>query len=295
MILNELAKMAPKKQVTKIFEQYFGKSINVDTISSGQARSMLVKVRRTLEEHRASPAFHRSEKNASYLKLVMMEQALVTHLNEGIAGVGDARDTDVAGIGERPAMGSRGSDPEVVAAAKAAREEQKKQQITESLRRIQRHMGRRLTESEIQQAQVVLASQDIIDSIQKMIEDMTEVQFKELPALVDSIKNQVGTAEADTFNQAATAALGGLVQNLQGAKQQLEAAQATLTGQAPVVGATAPGGEMGTGMPGMPGEPGADMGAMPPPEGEDADLFGEPTDLAEPPAKPKAGLGRSRR
>ena len=292
MILNELAKMAPKKQVTKIFEQYFGKSINVDSISSRQAKSMLVKVRHTLEEHRASTAFHRSEKNASYLKLVMMEQALVTHLNEGIAGVGDDRATDVAGIGERTPQGSRGSDPEVVAAAQAQRAEQKKEQMTESLRRIQRHMGRRLTESEIQQAQVVLASQDIIDSIQKMIEDMTEVQFKELPALVDSIKNQVGTAEADTFNQAATAALGGLVQNLQGAKQQLEAAQATLTGQAPVVGAAAPGGEMGTG---MPGEPGADMGAMPPPEGEDADLFGKPTDLAEPPVKPKAGLGRSRR
>lgn len=294
MILNELAKMAPKKQITRIFEQYFGKSINVDSITNGQARSMLVKVRRTLEEHRTSPAFHRSEKNASYLKLVMMEQALVTHIKEGIAGVGDARDTDVAGIGERTPMGSRGSDPEVVAVAKAKREEQKKQQMTESLRRIQRHLGRRLTESEIQQAQVVLASQDIVDSIQKMIEDMTEVQFKELPALVDSIKNQVGTAEADTFNQAATAALGGLVQNLQGAKQQLEAAQATLTGQQPVVGAGAPGAELGA--PGMPPPEGAEeLGGLPPPSGAEDDLFGEPTDLAEPPSKPKAGLGRSRR
>lgn len=289
MILNELAHTSTEKQVAKIFEQYFGKSVNVAQIKPWQAQRMLNKIRVTLEEHRASTDFHKSERNGSYLKLLMMEQALSTHLNESIAGVGTKDDESVAGVGARTPAGSRGSDPEVVAATKAARE-QKRQQTNESLRRIQRHLGRRLTESEIQQAQVVLASQDIIDSIQKMIEDMTSVQFKELPALVDSIKNQVGTAEADTFNQAATAALGGLVQNLQGAKQQLEAAQATLTGQAPVVGGAAPGAEMGTDMPGMPGD---DMAAMPPQD--DADLFGEPTDLADPGDKPKAGLGRERR
>ena len=292
MILNELAQVAPEKQVAKIFEQYFGKKINVASIKPWQAEAMLDRVRRTLGEHRASPEFHRSEKNASYLKLLMMEQALTQHLQEGVAGVGRGEPSDVAGQGPAIAKHSGGL------AARAAAKTQTGQKLTrdeatalgESINRIQRHIGRRLTESEIQQAQVVLASQDIIDSIQKMIEDMTEVQFKELPALVDSIKNQVGTAEADTFNQAATAALGGLVQNLQGAKQQLEAAQATLTGQAPVVGGAAPGAEMGTDMPGMPG---ADMGAMPP-EGED-DLFAEPTDLAEPTAKPRAGLGRERR
>ena len=60
------------------------------------------------------------------------------------------------------------------------------------IRRIQR-----LQESEVQQAQVVLAAQDMVDSVQGMLEDVSEMQFKELPALVDSIRNQVGTAQAD--------------------------------------------------------------------------------------------------
>ena len=279
MILNELAQVAPERQVAKIFEQYFGKQIDVAAIKPWQAQHMLTKVRRTIAEHRASPEFHQSERNASYLKLIMMEQALSLNF-EGVAGVGDGAATDVAGQGPAIAKNSSGLS------ARAAAKSQQGQKLTrdeatalgESINRIQRMMGRRLTESEVQQAQVVLAAQDIIDSIQKMIEDMTAVQFKELPALVDSIRNQVGTAEADQYNSASTAALGGLVQNLQGAKQQLEQAQGILTGQ---------GAPMDTSM----GTAAGDLETTTAP-GSDADLFAEPT---EPETPKTAGLGRERR
>lgn len=85
--------------------------------------------------------------------------------------------------------------------------------------------------SEVQQAQVVLAAQDMVDKMQKMLEEITSIQFKDLPALVDSIKNEVGQQQANQFNADATAALSGLVQNLQGGKQQMEAALGVVTGQ----------------------------------------------------------------
>jgi hypothetical protein len=74
--------------------------------------------------------------------------------------------------------------------------------------------GYYLSEGEVQQAQVVLAAQDMVDKMQSMIEDSTEMQFKELPALVDSIKNQIGPDQAAQFNNDAQSALSGLVQNL---------------------------------------------------------------------------------
>lgn len=89
-----------------------------------------------------------------------------------------------------------------------------------------------LRESEVQQAQVVLAAQDMVDQMQSMLEDASEMQFKELPALVDSIKNQVGVDQASQFNTDATTALTGLIQNIQGAKQQLDQALAVITGTA---------------------------------------------------------------
>jgi hypothetical protein len=143
--------------------------------------------------------------------------------------------------------------------------------------------GYYLSESEVQQAQVVLAAQDMVDKMQDMIEDSTEMQFKELPALVDSIKNQIGANQAAQFNNDAQAALSGLVQNLQSSKQQLEQALGVVTGQGPV--------EMPGGDAGMP-PPEGDMGLAGPAPGE------EEVEIAavEPgAAAPAAALGRERR
>jgi hypothetical protein len=160
---------------------------------------------------------------------------------------------------------------------------------------------KRLNESEVQQAQVVLAAQDMVDKMQGMLEDVSELQFKELPALVDSIKNQVGVDQAAQFNADATAALTGLLQNIQGAKQQLDAALNVVTGVAPAGAAAA--GAMGADIAAgagdmaaagadmaaagaMGAEAGADMGA-------DAALDAAAADAgAEPPA---AALGRAKR
>jgi hypothetical protein len=120
----------------------------------------------------------------------------------------------------------------------------------------------------------------MVDKMQGMIEDTTEMQFKELPALVDSIKNQIGADQAAQFNNDAQAALSGLVQNLQGSKQQLEQALGVVTGQGPV--------EM----------PGTEM--TPPPAGEEQiDVsMTEPSPEEELDAAavgPAASLGRERR
>jgi hypothetical protein len=146
-----------------------------------------------------------------------------------------------------------------------------------------------LKESEIQQAQVVLAAQDLVDKMQDMVEEVSELQFKDLPALVESIKNQVGVDQAMQFNTDATGALAGLLQNLQGAKQQLEAALGVVTGtggpdMSAIANAGAAAGAMGTA--------GADMGAA----AGDMGLAGPAPDEEEPPAAPAgAALGRARR
>jgi hypothetical protein len=136
---------------------------------------------------------------------------------------------------------------------------------------------------------VVLAAQDMVDKMQSMLEDTTEMQFKELPALVDSIRNQIGMEQATQFNTDVTGALQGLVQNLQGAKQQLETALGVVTGQpAPLDTSMAASGLGGATPAPVPGEElGAEMGAD-----IGADLEADLETGAEP---PKAALGRARR
>jgi hypothetical protein len=235
MKLQELAVANPTKQAAKVFESYFGKGINFDAVSKSQAQKMLQRVRSLIAEHRRTPGFHRSEQNPTYLKLVVMEQALA----------GRAVQSEMV----EPVTTDQ--TPQQSAAAQALAQQQKRQQIQDQMRELDKQKGslqkqlsmlearptlrQRLKESEVQQAQVVLASQDMVDQVQKMSEQVSAMQFKDLPALVDQIKNEVGQDQAMQFNTDATAALTGLLQNLQGAKQQLEAALGVVTGQAPTV------------------------------------------------------------
>jgi len=257
----------------------------------GQVRGMLARVRGLVSEHRASPAFHHSEKNPAYLKLMMMEQALTQQLRE----FGAAAPTATA-------------NPSATAALNTVQQQEKKKQMQDEIKQKQKEIadlqkamnnptmmaaeentGNFLRESEIQQAQVVLAAQDMVDRVQKMLEDTTEMQFKELPALVDSIKNEVGMDQAAQFNADAAAALSGLVQNLQASKGQLESALGVVTGTggAPVVPGADMGAEMGA-------EMGADMGAE---AGLDAAAADAGAELEPEPeaTTPAASLGRGRR
>jgi hypothetical protein len=85
---------------------------------------------------------------------------------------------------------------------------------------------------EVEKSQVILAAQDMIDSVQKMYEDVNDMLVKELPALVDSIQSEIGVNESDAFNTTATEALTTLNTALQSAQTGLRGALGGLTGQA---------------------------------------------------------------
>jgi hypothetical protein len=295
MKLQELAAPQPSKQIAKVFESYFGSRISFDQLSYRQTSGMLNRVTGLLREHQNTAARHTSEQNPSYLKLVMMEQALRGRLKEMDIPVPGA--PTAAGQPNPAAAAAKVKDPKLAAALKKTAagqnlnpDEQKMvagaalMQANEN-RRV-RSVGRRLTESEVQQAQVVLAAQDMVDKMQGMLEDISQLQFKELPALVDSIKNQVGPEQAMQFNGDASAALSGLMQNLQAAKQQMDQALGVVTGTAPApVDAAADSAIAGAeASADIDADLGDDLGAD---AGDDLDADIE--------APPSAGLGRARR
>ena len=238
MKLNELAVANPTKQAAQVFESYFGKGVNFDAVTPIQARGMLKRVRALIAEHRRTKQFHTSEQNPAYLKLVVMEQALATAATTPATAQANPQQQAAAMTLHRQQQ-QRGIDDQLrqidqqvreLTAQKSALQKQKMQPTMET------RLSRSLREaSEVQQAQVVLASQDMVDQVQKMSEQISAMQFKDLPALVDQIKNEVGVDQAMQFNTDTTAALAGLLQNLQGAKTQLESALGVVTGQAPQV------------------------------------------------------------
>ena len=143
-----------------------------------------------------------------------------------------------------------------------------------------------LENEEVEKSQVILAAQDMVDSIQKMYEDVNDMLVKELPALVDSIQSEIGVNESEQFNTQASETLTNLNSTLQQSKAALQSALGGLTGQ----GGAAFGAELGGGMAApVPGEEEVEM---------DTDISAElpaPEEPEEDEIAPAGGVGRPKR
>jgi hypothetical protein len=165
---------------TQALKENYNISLNLSKMSLPASRTMLTKVRNLISEAKQSSNFYSNQSNASYMKLVFMEQALYHHLTK---------------------LSSKLS-PQIV-----------------------------VENEEVDKSQVVLAAQDMVDSVQKMIIDVSDMLVKELPALVDSIQSEIGVNESGQFNSQATEALTSLQAALSMSQTSLKDALGTITGQ----------------------------------------------------------------
>lgn len=130
--------------------------------------------------------------------------------------------------------------------------------------------NQKLMEGEIGKSEAILAAKDMVDSIQDMVERVSKMQVEQLPALIDTIRDQIGMQEADAFKQSMGDLLTNISQALGEARETADTSSRALAGE-----------EGASMMPaGMPAEPiggaGSDLssGSMP-----GAPLAGEPSDL----------------
>jgi hypothetical protein len=144
---------------------------------------------------------------------------------------------------------------------------------------------------EVEKSQVVLAVKDMVDSVQKMVEEVSDMLVKELPAVIDSVNSEIGTNEGEQFSSQANEALTTLQAALTQSKTSLQAALGVVTGQGGGFDAGMGGPEMGG------------MGAEPPMGGDDMgnempDMGGEEMGAKMPEEEPEApptSVGRAKR
>jgi hypothetical protein len=289
MKLQDLDALQHTDKIAQILESRLGHSISFSKLSPAQSRSMLERVQGLINEHKQTPEFHRSERDPGYLKLIMLEQGLQNHLGSRRKKIREQEPTVMLPVSAK--------DPKFQQTMKKA---QTGQQLTpdeqktvtavasQAMPKESRQMRRRLRESELQSAQVVLAAQDMIDRVQKMLEEISEMQFKDLPALTDSIKNDMGVDQATQFQSAASAALTQLLTSVQQGKTQMEGAQGVLTGQAPIVPGQDSSADAELSLAGDEDDLDIDVDA-------DLDAAIAPSDEEEPTPLGGAGLGRERR
>lgn len=125
---------------------------------------------------------------------------------------------------------------------------------------------RQLNEGELGKSEAILAAKDMVDSIQDMLEKVSKMQVEQMPALIDTIRDQIGNDQADQFKNTVGGLLTSMVDQLTQAREQADGAARSLAGEGPM------GGEMT--MPGVAGA--APMGGEPAPLGAAPELATEP-------------------
>ena len=218
---------------TQALKNNFDFDFDVSKLNKMQTRKMLVKFMSVIEESKKKGSYE-SHNNASYLKALMIAEALTQHYKSF-------------------------SNSSIIVENQA-----------------------------VEEATVTLAAQELVDKVQKMVEQCNDMLVKELPALVDSMQSEVGVNEANAYSQAASGALTQLNQTLSQTRSALNEALNQLTGQ----GA---GGEFGA--PAGGGEEMAvtDVGASAAPAAPVAEPAAPEAPIEEPVEEPSGAVGRAKR
>jgi len=176
MKLNDFDK---KVYAFNALEENYKMKFDLSSMNKVDTQTLLKKVRTLANEARENPSFHKEQASPSYMKLVFMEEALVSHYNELL--------------------------------------KQPTKIVVEN--------------EEVEKSQVVLAAQDLVDTVQKMLEDVGQMQVKELPAIVDAIESEIGVNEAQSYDEQVSSQLDILSDALKEAFSQLKNARNVITGQ----------------------------------------------------------------
>ena len=262
MKLTDIEQKTGSKFINRVMKSHFDSKIDVTAINEGSTRTMLKKVRSLISETKSTPKFHSSEKSPAYLQLLMMEQALTAKLTEygadsaryqggtAYSSVNDAMPMSVGGDlatdqNDATPEDEPDQDPQVKVEGQEDENPKYKKKTMEDNDEAQLMAGKykkfkqkvkesTLTESEIETAQVVLAAQDMVDKIGGWMENVADMQYKDLPALVEQIKSEVGVNDAQAYADAQTQTLSTLMTALEQAKKDATNAMAPLTGEAAV-------------------------------------------------------------
>jgi hypothetical protein len=153
-----------------------------------------------------------------------------------------------------------------------------------------------LFESELGRSEAVLAAKDIVDSVQDMLEKISKVQNEQVPALVDTIRDQIGAEQAEAFKSAISPMLADLYTALSSAREGSDTAVRVLSGEPVANTDMSMGGDEGGfgGEEELGAEPaGAELGA--PPESDFDQEGGDEFNATDAAVGGEEELGRERR
>ena len=240
-------------KINNYLEETFGFSIKQDSITPKVLQNILLKVKDKQSEIVNESNVTDFHKHPEYAKTIMIAEALAIMLKE-IAPTQrkikvKVKESKMAKKVQEHKTATPHKHPHTKMEAKAVKKE-KIEEVKKDVnpRSVTLENFRTLMEQDLDQAELVLASKDMVDRLQKMAEDLASMQVEDLMPLVDAMRESFGTEQANMFSQTADTILAAALETIKTTREGMDQAVLVLTGEgAPtndMMGGEMPAGDM---------------------------------------------------
>jgi hypothetical protein len=274
MFVKEFGKNITSKELNAQLEGVYKWRLNLAEMSERDANSTLSKVSAKIKNIKNSSLAHQAERNPQFMEAMLVSQVLESWLHERAQMLAERklspseikkREKYATGI-EKVAENFRqryGVNAKKVMEA-TARKMAKKESVDEAMDILHSVLSGRsqLNEGEVDHASAIVAARGMVDEIQKMVEKISGMVNEELPPLMDTIRDRVGSDQAAAFGAAATQTLTPLLDAVKAAREGMDGAARTVAGEEAAAAPMDMGGDAGADL-GAGAAPGADLGAAP--------------------------------
>lgn len=208
MHLNDLGNRVSSQKIANLLKEYFGLSLNTKKLTSKKVDSLLESVSTKIRNIKHSPTYHVAEKDPKFLGMLMLEQTLLAWKKEHLV------------------ENKKVAKPKKVAAKKPAIVKEN-YTINETIVRA-KYL---LAEGEVESAEAILAGQDLVDRLQKMLEDLSKMQNEEMPPLGSTIRDNLGAEQSTAFVEAANSAISAALEAVRSSRESLDVAVRKMAGE----------------------------------------------------------------
>lgn len=238
MKLTQIGTQVDTKSINKILESRFGFTVDFDKLNAVKARKIINKLDESLQDIRKSFGIHTAEQNPRYLELLMVSEGLNKYMQNYKPSNAPKQKKGPAmkKVTLAEAVGAQNykSMKRAMDIGQAGKPVPAKymESFAPVLKLVESMVkGKQLNEGQMGEAGVLLAAKDIVDTLQGMIEDLSKLQNEQMPALLDSIRDEIGSAQGDSFNASISQMLSPLLDQLRQAREQADSAARVLSGE----------------------------------------------------------------
>jgi hypothetical protein len=256
MKVTEFSAPVTSKKLNESMAKQFGVKLNLEQFTNEQLEDARNKLRTKMSQIEMSESYNAVFENGEYQKTKMfldvINQEVAERSEAGTVNFQTGGSVSEGWVRTAARRLAEGTDTR----ADLVDELLVRYDLSESqATRIVRNLGI-LAESEADKAALIMASKDMVDRITGWLEDVAAMKAEQLLELLDSIRDQVGSEQSESFSQAVKPALENLYSTLESSRQALSQGVGILTGQ-----------DAGATMGAAPGGMGDEMGGMPAPAG----------------------------